>query len=253
MSERADSVKQHYRDGNHAGGYNTLRFANAGGKLVDAWEKEILNELLEGYPLDRPILEVAAGTGRFSLMLARQGYAVTAVDSSPEMLNQLRDVAKSEGLNITCVHADAFNLPFGDGAFHGVFSMRFAWHFENVSGVINELARVAEKTVIFDLMNQNSLGALTALLANHVFYRSLHTELITRDKSHEILRSAKLRPITEKNAFFFPYIFYRRLPILSKILHAIDQIILRWRPLGSVIYFNAEKTDLNGGCSDRTS
>jgi SAM-dependent methyltransferase len=38
---------------------------------------------------DRPILEVAAGTGRVAVPLARRGHAVTATDASPEMLAQL--------------------------------------------------------------------------------------------------------------------------------------------------------------------
>jgi ubiquinone/menaquinone biosynthesis C-methylase UbiE len=253
MSGRPGSIKQHYRDSDHAGDYNNLRFANAGGKLVDAWEKEILSDLLEGYPLDQPILEVAAGTGRFSLMLARRGYTVIAVDSSPEMLNQLEETATAEGLNISCIHADAFNLPFDDGTFHGVFSMRFAWHFADVSSVIHELARVAEKTVVFDLMNQNSLAALTAPLANHVFYRSLHTELTTRGKADAILRSAGLGTVVKKCAFIFPYIFYRRLPLLSKVLHAIDRAILQWVPFGLVLYFNAEKKNRVEGQPDRAS
>lgn len=72
--------------------------------------------MLEGRPKDKPVLEVAAGTGRFSLMLARPGYTVTAVDSSPEMLKQLRETAEIEGLAITCVLGDAFHLPFDHGA-----------------------------------------------------------------------------------------------------------------------------------------
>ena len=243
MRDRADSVKQYYRESGHACRYDEVRFTNAGGKLIDAWEKDIVSEFLEGHPLGEPVLEVATGTGRFSLMLARQGHAVTAVDSSSEMLDQLNETAATEGLAITCVHADAFNLPFVDGAFHTVFSIRFVWHFKAMDRIVSELVRVSSKHVVFDLMNKASFAALTAPLANHIFYRSLHTELMTRREARRLLRSSGLRPVAEKAAFAFPYICYRRMPAIAKPLFALDQVFLRWLPMGTALYFKAEKDD----------
>ena len=241
MSDRANSVKRYYRERDHARCYEDVRFANAGGRLIDALEQEIVRDLLEDHPRDEPILEVATGTGRFSLMLARLGHAVTAVDSSPEMLDQLRKKADAEDLAITCVHADAFDLPFADGAFPTVFSIRFVWHFENPAKVVGELARVSEKHVVFDLINRYSLSMLTAPLANHVFYRSLHTQLTTRLEARQILRSAGLSPVAEKTAFALPYICYRTIPLLSKALFAVDRSLLRWLAVGTVLYFKGKK------------
>jgi ubiquinone/menaquinone biosynthesis C-methylase UbiE len=244
MSDSADSVKRYYRESDHARCYEDVRFANAGGWLIDALEQEIVNEFLEGHSPGVPILEIAAGTGRFSLMLARQGHAVTAVDSSPEMLDQLRKKADAEDLKITCVHADAFDLPFPDGAFPTVFSIRFVWHFENPTKVVGELARVSEKHVVFDLINRSSLAALTAPLSNKVFYRDLHTQLTTRRQALHVLRSAGLRLEAEKSAFAFPFICYRRMPAISRPLYSLDRFFLRYLPIGTLMYLKCQKANM---------
>ena len=107
--------------------------------------------------------------------------------------------------------------------------------------IISELARVSRKTVVFDLINRTSLAALSAPLANHVFYRSLHTELTTRRQAREVMSLAGLQLVAERDAFVFPYIFYRRMPVFSKALRAFDRALLQWLPLGTVLYFKAHK------------
>jgi SAM-dependent methyltransferase len=68
-------------------------------------ETDRLIELLELKPGQR-ICDLCCGVGRHSLELARRGFAVTAVDRTPRYLEQARDAAKSEGLEIEFVHAD---------------------------------------------------------------------------------------------------------------------------------------------------
>lgn len=57
-----------------------------------------------------PILEIACGTGRVSIPIARLGYEVTGLDIVPGMLERARD--KSAGLPVRWVQGDGrtFNL-----------------------------------------------------------------------------------------------------------------------------------------------
>ena len=57
-----------------------------------------------------PVLELACGTGRVSIPIARLGFAVTGLDIVPGMLARAR--AKSEGLDTRWLEGDArdFNL-----------------------------------------------------------------------------------------------------------------------------------------------
>ncbi|MFH1620067.1 MAG: class I SAM-dependent methyltransferase [bacterium] len=59
-----------------------------------------------------PVLELACGTGRLSIQLARCGLDITGLDVSPGMLLQSREKGKTLGLKIKWILADAtrFNL-----------------------------------------------------------------------------------------------------------------------------------------------
>jgi SAM-dependent methyltransferase len=60
------------------------------------------------------VLDIGAGTGFPSLLLAAQGYQITAADLSPGMLARLRAKAGRLGLEVTTVEADALHPPAGD-------------------------------------------------------------------------------------------------------------------------------------------
>jgi SAM-dependent methyltransferase len=71
------------------------------------------------------VLDVGAGTGFLSLLLAGQGYQVTAVDLSPAMLGQLQAKAAEQRLRITTVESDALSPPHGD--FDAVVERHLLW------------------------------------------------------------------------------------------------------------------------------
>jgi len=59
-----------------------------------------------------PILEIACGTGRVSIPIARLGFAVTGLDIVPSMLELAR--SKSEGLPTRWVEGDARTFDLGE-------------------------------------------------------------------------------------------------------------------------------------------
>lgn len=63
-------------------------------------------------PPDGSVLEVGAATGRYTLELARRGYAVTAVDLSAALLDLCRQNLEAEGLDkrVQLLVADARDL-----------------------------------------------------------------------------------------------------------------------------------------------
>ena len=65
-----------------------------------------------------PALELGVGTGRVALPLARHGIPVTAIESSPKMIEQLRAKPGSSELHI--VEADFTDVPV-DGEFSLVY------------------------------------------------------------------------------------------------------------------------------------
>ena len=74
-----------------------------------------LDEFADELPKDGRALDVAAGTGRAALWLARAGLHVTAVDVSPVGLEHLADAARSEGLRVETVAMDLERAPLPPG------------------------------------------------------------------------------------------------------------------------------------------
>jgi SAM-dependent methyltransferase len=71
------------------------------------------------------VLDVGAGTGFLAMLLARQGYRVSALDLSPGMLEKLRDKVRAAGLEVETVTADATEPPL-DG-FDAVVERHLLW------------------------------------------------------------------------------------------------------------------------------
>jgi 2-polyprenyl-3-methyl-5-hydroxy-6-metoxy-1,4-benzoquinol methylase len=65
--------------------------------------------ILSLYPIvpGSTVIDVACGTGRHSIELARRGYRVTGLDLSEGMLEVASANAKSAGVEINWIHADA--------------------------------------------------------------------------------------------------------------------------------------------------
>lgn len=75
---------------------------------------DFLEKIIEKEYAHRPelLLDLACGTGRMTLELARRGYDMTGIDYSPEMLDVARGAAESEGKDILwlCQDMSEFEL-----------------------------------------------------------------------------------------------------------------------------------------------
>jgi SAM-dependent methyltransferase len=70
------------------------------------------------------VLDVATGPGTLALAAARTGARVSAIDFSPQMIDELRARRRRDEVpEIDARVADATALPYEDGAFDAVFSM----------------------------------------------------------------------------------------------------------------------------------
>jgi ubiquinone/menaquinone biosynthesis C-methylase UbiE len=106
---------------------------------ADAW-KVVLARLLP--PAPSKILEVGAGTGVMSLLLAELGYSVTASDISKGMLDEARRKATDRRLPIAFEIADAEALPFGEQSFDAVFGRHILWTLPHPARALGEWRRV---------------------------------------------------------------------------------------------------------------
>jgi ubiquinone/menaquinone biosynthesis C-methylase UbiE len=127
---------------------------------ADAW-KAVLGRTLP--PPPARILEVGAGTGVMSLLMAELGYELIATDLSRAMLQEARRKASQRALSITFEIADAEVLPFRDGDFDAVFGRHILWTLPYPDRALREWHRVLRsggRLVLVDsLAIKGSIGA----------------------------------------------------------------------------------------------
>ncbi len=69
------------------------------------------------------VLSLAEGEGRNAVFLAKQGYSVTAVDSSLVGLQKAKKLAAENGVEINFIHADLADYDFGENRWDGIISI----------------------------------------------------------------------------------------------------------------------------------
>jgi SAM-dependent methyltransferase len=124
----------------------------------------VLVEACEIGPGQR-VLDVAAGTGNVAIPAAAAGASVTASDLTPELLAQGEADARTRGLELEWVEADAEHLPFADGSFDVVTScvgVMFAPHHQQTA---DELVRVCRPGGTLGLISWTPGGFIGQLFA----------------------------------------------------------------------------------------
>lgn len=88
------------------------------GKEPNSFLKDSCSEIPRG-----KVLCLAEGEGRNAVFLAKQGYSVTAVDSSQVGLEKAERLAKENGVNIELIHEDLSSYTMGTSQWDGIVSI----------------------------------------------------------------------------------------------------------------------------------
>ncbi|WP_026249170.1 class I SAM-dependent methyltransferase [Streptomyces sp. LaPpAH-108] len=113
-----------------------------------AWDAR-LREWLPIRPAD--VLDLGCGTGSLALLAAEQGHRVTAVDSSPAMVELAR--AKLAGRDAAVLRGDAAEPPVGEGSTDVVLVRHVLWALPEPEKVLRrwrELLRPGGRFVLVE-------------------------------------------------------------------------------------------------------
>ena len=116
------------------------------------------------------VLDVACGTGNQSIPAGRTGAQVTGLDIAPNLLEQARQRAAEENLEIEFVEGDAEKLPYPDGQFDVVLSMFGAMFAPRPEVVASELKRVCRPGGMVAMGNwtpEGFVGQMFMITARH--------------------------------------------------------------------------------------
>lgn len=139
MSQTLEQIRQYWNS--RAEGYTlSNREELEDEHRIFLWEQQI-RRALNGR-ICRHVLDVGCGPGFFSVLLARLGYEVTAVDYTENMLEEARKNAAHYGVDIDFRRMDAQKLDFEDGIFDLVISRNVLWNLEQPEQAYREWLRV---------------------------------------------------------------------------------------------------------------
>ena len=150
------------------------------------------------------VLDVACGNGNLAIPAARAGAVVTGVDIAPNLLEQARARAESDGLTIQFDEGDAEELPYGDASFDTVVTMFGAMFAPRPELVASELLRVCRPGGRIAMANwtpEGFIGQMFKTTGKHVpppptmpSPLKWGDEAIVRERLHEGVADLQLTP-----------------------------------------------------------
>ncbi len=123
-----------------AGRYDTIV------RLFDTSYSKVRERLKQDLPFGGRVLEIAAGTGQFTIELARLAGALVATDVSPKMVDRLcQRVTKADLSNVDCAVMSAYELDATDSSFDGIFCANALHVMNEPMRALAEFRRVLRK------------------------------------------------------------------------------------------------------------
>ncbi len=126
------------------------------------------------------ILDVACGSGRFSINAGLLGYKITGVDIAAPVIEKAKKLAEANRLkNLKFITANMIKLPFADKTFKQVLCLRFSLNsvptFANRKLALAEMYRVAAPggTIYIETQNMFYLGGGFSMILTNIFIRYL--------------------------------------------------------------------------------
>jgi ubiquinone/menaquinone biosynthesis C-methylase UbiE len=153
------------------------------GQYLDRQERSVIYEFLN---ICNPCscLDIACGSGRFSLSLMDRGIDVVAADRDPIALKKLHSkiLGARNGDKVHIMQIDAESFPFQDKTFDCILSIQTVGYL-NIQHYFSECNRILkdEGWLLFNEANRHSYKAILhqKISSSAQFYRRSHSEICT--------------------------------------------------------------------------
>ncbi len=138
---------------NRSAGYSVVNQEELATSQHERWgtllDEKIRSHFPGSAPADLHVLDIGTGPGFFSIILAERGYHVSAVDYTPEMLDQARRNAGMLGSKIRYQLMNAEDLTFEDNTFDVIISRNLTWNLPHPDQAYRHWTRVLKKGGLF--------------------------------------------------------------------------------------------------------
>ena len=203
MAKEMTELEKHYNKFNEE-----KRLGRRHGQVEYRITMEYIHQYLAQYT-DAKILDVGAGTGRYSVALAKEGYDVTAV----ELVKYNLGILKAKGGGVKAYQGNALNLSrFADHTFDVTLLFGPMYHlytFEDKVKALAEAKRVTKKGgLIFVAYLMNEYGVLMYGFKKYMAKECLADGRLTKDfhcvsgekELYEYVRLSDIEKINEAAA-----------------------------------------------------
>lgn len=202
--------------------YDQWRLVDPRGVLLSEHDLALFRELLPSLPPGAKVLEIGAGTGRFTLPALESGLSLVAADINESLLTALRRKVRERGFESRCEvrNENVFELSFPDAHFDLVFTLHVIPRFlqlDDQRAALLEIARTIKPggKLLFNYRSSRS------------FYNLAYRGHATDPKAiREILESAGMRIVTQRGKWFLNRRLINAIGIsLSRGVAALDRLM----------------------------
>lgn len=166
-------------------------------QFVRVPEKELLLESFKhNLSKDFEVLEIGAGTGRFTIEIAKQVKNITALDISANMLEILKDKMKSENLNnISTINDDFLNHHF-DWQYDAIVAFSSIEYIKDKDALFKKISELLKPggTIIITTAH-DTFFRLFGRMGNY-FRQKILMNAFKKKEIHKIFKDNSLKVIT---------------------------------------------------------
>jgi glycosyltransferase involved in cell wall biosynthesis len=220
--------------------YGEMMYAGTLGNIfVDKMEKKEVFEVIEKLNLKEKssILEIGAGSGRWTSEFIKLNYKVTALDISKSMCVYLGKKFKS--IEIVCGDIESVKLK---RKYDVIFSFRSFKYVLNIDDAIENIKSNLKPKgfIIVEMPNKNNFFYFLPYILSPIIYGLtgrvgkyfINSEFVTEKKFKNYLKKNGFDIILVKKLFFFPHKFYSRVnnQKMLTFMEYIDRIFSKISP-----------------------
>lgn len=219
MSDSKQKVAESYTT--KAGDYDQIRLSEPRGLLLSRHDIRLVNQILRPRK-EMHLLELGAGTGRFTMPILERGYHVTATDINNSLLDGLREKVEKAGFSdrCTCQYESIFELSYEDNTQDFIYSFHVLPRFlslEDQAQAIAEVGRVLKPGGQFLFNYRNSKSFYNLRYQGHAASPS---------EIDGLLSDAGMRIVHSRGKHFSNRTLYNKLPMMANhVLSTMDRML----------------------------
>jgi ubiquinone/menaquinone biosynthesis C-methylase UbiE len=221
-----DSQK-YYSKQDVAQNYDSERFLTPGGKMFDNFEKSVVLSHLPSESIGVKVLDAGAGSGRFTIEIAKKGFNVISCDYSEAMLEIISSKLQNLHLEnqVILSKQDITQMTFRDNEFDYICSLRVMINLDTVDNeqkALHELVRICKPggTIVVEFVNSLSIAGFGSK-KNSMITMDKVKEMISNIQNAELEKSFGRRIISQTAFEKSPNILLKPLDLIDSTLSGL--------------------------------